>query len=66
MSDSQNRLATNLRMEVVSTIMDTGFHGTAEEYVQKYYSKTFDELTQCEAELMIKILRKRPGCLNET
>lgn len=58
-------LPFSLKSQVVSVIMDTGFVGNAEAYVQKYYNKTFDELTVNEAEMIISNLQNKPGCLNE-
>jgi hypothetical protein len=45
--------------------MDTGFTGSADEYVQKYHNKPFEELTVCEAEMIVRHLGNRPGCLQE-
>ena len=52
-----------LKAEVVSVIQDTGFPGSAEEYVHKYYRKEFDELTVCEAEMIILMFKDKPGIL---
>lgn len=53
----------NLKMEIVVIIQDTGYLGTAEEYVKQYYGKSFDELNLNEAEMIVANLKKRPGCL---
>lgn len=58
-------LPFNLTMEVCSVIQDTGFIGSAEDYVQKYYGKPFSELTVCEAEMIVRTLSNKKGCLHE-
>lgn len=50
--------------EVCSVIQDTGFLGSAEQYVRKYYGKSFADLTVCEAEMIVRTLGSKPGCLN--
>ena len=52
-------------VEVCSVIQETGFVGTANEYVKIYYGKSFEELTYVEAELIVRQLGSKPGCLYE-
>lgn len=59
------KLSFNLRAKVCVVIMDTGYVGSAEEYVREYYNKEFDELTTCEAEILIRTLEDKKGCLSE-
>jgi hypothetical protein len=59
-------LTFDQKAEVCSVIMDTGFVGNAEDYVQQFYNKPFDELTTCEAEMLIRTLGNKAGCLHET
>ena len=54
-------LSPKMRFDVVDVIIESGYAGCAEEYVKQFYGKTFDELTVCEAEMIIKNLK--PGDL---
>jgi hypothetical protein len=45
--------------------MDTGYVGSAEEYIKEFYNKEFDELTTCEAEILVRTLENKKGCLFE-
>jgi len=51
--------------EVCVVIQDTGYLGSAEDYVREFYGKAFNELTTCEAEIIIRQLGNKPGCLAE-
>ena len=64
-SDYKSALSLKLLGEVCSVIADTGYLGSAEEYVREYYGKSFQELTQCEAEMIVKNLGDKKGCLFE-
>jgi len=64
--EKPSQLSTKLMAEVCSVIMDTGFIGSADDYTKAYYGKPFNELTVCEAEMIVHILGPRPGCLNES
>jgi hypothetical protein len=46
--------------------MDTGFVGNAEDYVKTFYGKPFEELTVCEAEMIVRNLSDKPGCLHQS
>ncbi len=59
------KLSFDLRSKVCVVIMDTGYVGSAEEYVKEFYNKEFDELTTCEAEILIRTLEDKRGCLSE-
>ena len=58
-------LSLELKAEVCSVILDTGFISSAEDYVKQFYGKSFDELTVCEAEMIVRTLSTKPGCLYE-
>jgi len=58
-------LNSELLREVCCVIMDTGFAGSAEDYVRKYYNKPFAELTVNEAEIIVQTLSNKAGCLRE-
>jgi hypothetical protein len=58
-------LSFDLKMEVIAVIMDTGFAGSAEDYIQKFYGKEFDALSVAEAELIVQVLKDKKGCLWE-
>ena len=58
-------LPSELLREVCVVIQNTGYIGDAESYVQEFYGKSFDELNICEAELIIRTLKDKPGCLYE-
>jgi len=60
-----HKLPFELFREVCSVILDTGYAGSAEEYVQEFYGKPFAELTVCEAEMIVRTLGNKPGCLKE-
>ena len=62
MNECQSKIPFKLKCEVVSVIMDTGFLGNAETYVQQFYGKSFDELTTYEAEMIVATLKNKPGC----
>ncbi len=51
-------LSTSLIAGVCSAIMDSGFQGSAEEYVKLNLGKEFNDLTVCEAETLIMQLIK--------
>ena len=53
----------NIKMEVVVILQDTGFLGTAEDYVKQFYGKTFEELNLNEAEMIVANLKEKKGCL---
>jgi len=59
-------LPSKLKRQVVDVIMQTGFSGNAEEYIRTFYGKAFDELTICEAEMIIGNLKDKEGCLFNT
>jgi len=61
-----NQLPFDLLGKVCSVIQDTGFVGSAEEYVKQFYGKEFKDLTICEAEMIVRNLSDKPGCLHET
>jgi hypothetical protein len=52
--------------EVCSVIQDTGFIGSAEDYVKEFYGKPFAELTIWEAEMIVRNLSSKEGCLHGT
>lgn len=56
-------LSPKMRFDVVDAIIESGYAGCAEEYVRERYGKTFNDLTVCEAEMIIKNLK--PGDLFE-
>jgi hypothetical protein len=58
-------IPSSLMYEVCSVIMDTGYIGSAEDYVKEFYNKDFSELTVCEAEMIVRTLGSKPGCLYE-
>jgi len=64
--DKTSLLSSELLAEVCSVIQDTGFVGSAEAYVKQFYGKTFAELTVNEAEMIVRTLKNKPGCLNNT
>jgi hypothetical protein len=59
------KLSFDLRSKVCVVIMDTGYVGSAEEYIKEFYNKEFDELTTCEAEILVRALEDKKGCLSE-
>lgn len=59
-------LPQNLLYETVNVILQTGFAGSAEEYVQTYYGKDLKDLTVCEAEMIVRCLKDKDGCLSTT
>ena len=59
------KLSSDLRAKVCVVIMDTGYVGSAEEYFKEFYNKEFDELTTCEAEILVRTLENKKGCLFE-
>jgi len=61
-----HNLPFKLLAEVCTVIQDTGFVGNAEEYVKQFYGKEFKDLTVCEAEMIVNMLKDKPGCLSET
>lgn len=62
----EGKLSFKLKAEVCSAIQDTGFIGSAEEYVRTFHKKEFGELTVCEAEMIVRTLGNKPGCLYGT
>lgn len=64
--DKTSPLSSELLAEVCSVIQDTGFKGSAEDYVKQFYDKTFAELTVCEAEMIVANLQDKKGCLFDT
>ena len=58
-------LSFKLKSEVCIVIQDTGYIGSAEDYVKEFHGKLFDELTVCEAEIIVRTLSDKPGCLYE-
>ena len=54
-----------LKAEVCSVIQDTGFIGNPSEYIKTFYGKAFEELTTVEAEMIVRQLGTKPGCLYE-
>lgn len=60
-----HQLPFNLLCQVCSVIQDTGFIGSAEDYVKEFYGKPFADLTVCEAEMIVRQLGTKPGCLYE-
>jgi hypothetical protein len=65
LSQKSHQLPFNLLSQVCSVIQDTGFIGSAEDYVKQFYGKPFAELTVCEAEMIVRTLGNEPGCLYE-
>ena len=61
-----HQLSFELLGQVCSVILDTGYTDSAEDYVKQFYGKPFSELTVCEAEMIIRTLGTKPGCLSET
>lgn len=59
-------LSSELIGQVCSAIMDTGFVGSADDYVKHFYGKPFVDLTTYEAEMIIRTLGNKPGCLFNT
>ena len=55
-----------LKQAVVNVIMQTGFLGNAEDYIKQFYGKAFDELTVNEAEMIVRNLSDKEGCLFNT
>ncbi len=62
-SNYKSNLPFELKAEVCSVIIDTGFVGSAEDYTRQYYGKSFEELTQVEAEMIVATLKDKKGCL---
>ena len=60
-----HQLPFDLLGQVCSAIQDTGFVGSADGYVQQFYGKSFADLTVCEAEMIVRQLENKPGCLYE-
>ena len=60
------KIPSKLLAEVCSVIMDTGFVGNAEDYVQKFHKVPMSELTVCEAEMIVRTLGDKKGCLFNT
>ena len=60
-----NKIPSDLSNKVCVVIMDTGFIGSADDYVKTYYGKPFSELTVNEAEMIVRTLGNKPGCLYE-
>lgn len=58
------KISPELMKEVCSVILDTGFSGSSEEYVKVFYGKPIEELTTCEAEMLVNQLKDKPGCLH--
>ncbi len=63
--EKTHQLPFKLLGDVCSVIQDTGFVGSAEDYVQQFYGKSFAELTVNEAEMIVRTLGNKPGCLFE-
>ena len=63
--EKTSNLPPDLLEKVCIVIMDTGFAGSADEYVQQYYGKPFAELTICEAEMIVRTLSNKQGCGQE-
>jgi len=61
-----HQLPFDLLGKVCSVIQDTGYLGSAEDYVKQFYGKEFSELTVCEAEMIVRNLSDKPGCLHGT
>jgi hypothetical protein len=59
-------LPFDLKAAVCDVIMETGFVTSAEDYIRQFYGKGFDELTVCEAEMIVRNLKDKPGCLFNT
>jgi hypothetical protein len=51
-------LPSKLQRDLCSTILDSGCIGSAEEYVRTFYGKGVTDLTVCEAEMIIRVLKK--------
>jgi hypothetical protein len=66
MEEKKPAFPFNLKAEVCSVIQDTGYVGSAEDYIRQFYGKGFDELTVNEAEMIIANLQDKKGCLYET
>ena len=60
-----HQLPFELFTEVCSVIADTGFFGSVEEYIKTYYGKSFAQLTVNEAEVIVRTLSTKKGCLYE-
>jgi len=60
-----HKLSYETVKEFCIVVQDTGFCGSAEEYVKKYYDKPFSELTETEALFAIQYLKDKKGCLAE-
>lgn len=52
-----HQLSFELMGQVCSAIQDSGFVGSAAEYVREFYNKPFSELTTCEAEMLVRQLQ---------
>lgn len=61
----KHELPFKLLGQVCSVIQNTGFIGNAEDYVRQFYGKGFEELTVNEAEMIVRQLGGKPGCLYE-
>ncbi len=66
LGDKPHQLSFELNAEVCSVIQDSGFVGTAEDYVRQYYKKEYWQLTVEQAEGIVKALKDKPGCLLNT
>ena len=64
-SGINKNLTPKMIEEVCCVIMETGHGGSADDYVRQFYGKPFVELTACEAEMIIRQLGTKPGCLFE-
>ena len=65
-SGINKNLTPKLIEEVCIVIQETGFLGSAESYVKKFYGKEFVDLTQVEAEMIVNNLQNKKGCLFNT
>ena len=65
-SGINKNLTPKMIEEVCCVIMETGFVGSADDYVKKFYGKEFVELTQVEAEMIVNNLQNKKGCLFNT
>ncbi len=64
-TEKTHQLPFELLCEVCSIIQDTGYIGSAESYIKEFYGKDFSQLTACEAEMIVRQLGNKPGCLYE-
>ena len=61
-----HQLPFELMGKVCSVIQDTGYLGSADDYIKEFYGKPFAELTVCEAEMIVRNLSGKEGCLYGT